>query len=351
MVPPGMKGESPLRNLAASSSMGEETNISAASGPSEISKSIASTEARSSKELPTAVIPIGKSEKASIVLKLFVLFKFMGQLCAKALLDGRLIDLHLHPFFWECVKMGKNASFKPDYTLFTVIDVVAARSLQQLVDVRSNGEDVSSLGLDFTLLGSDPPIELIPNGSQIPLTNENLDLYIHRVCAISLYEGVALQVWAFRFGFSTLLPLWSLQLFSSAEIAHKLFCGKENDAHWSLVHLKTFITPDHGYLSTSPSYLNLLTVLEGFNYRERRNFLKFCTGSPVLPAEGFAALRPLMKVVKKETNSSDQSADNLLPSVMTCSNYLKLPNYSSLSALKEKLLYAMFEGQGAFTLS
>ena len=44
-------------------------------------------------------------------------------------------------------------------------------------------------------------------------------------------------------------------------------------------------------------------------------------------------------------------ADGDLPSVMTCANYLKLPPYSSADVARERLLYAMAEGQGSFQLS
>jgi E3 ubiquitin-protein ligase TRIP12 len=36
---------------------------------------------------------------------------------------------------------------------------------------------------------------------------------------------------------------------------------------------------------------------------------------------------------------------------MTCVNYLKLPDYSNLGVLKERLSVAIKEGQGAFHLS
>lgn len=36
---------------------------------------------------------------------------------------------------------------------------------------------------------------------------------------------------------------------------------------------------------------------------------------------------------------------------MTCVNYLKLPDYSSLEVLRERLIVAIQEGQGAFHLS
>lgn len=45
------------------------------------------------------------------------------------------------------------------------------------------------------------------------------------------------------------------------------------------------------------------------------------------------------------------ASDDYLPSVMTCVNYLKLPDYTSLAALKKQLFTAIKEGQGAFHLS
>lgn len=45
------------------------------------------------------------------------------------------------------------------------------------------------------------------------------------------------------------------------------------------------------------------------------------------------------------------SSDDYLPSVMTCVNYLKLPDYSDINILKKQLYTAMKEGQGAFHLS
>ena len=43
--------------------------------------------------------------------------------------------------------------------------------------------------------------------------------------------------------------------------------------------------------------------------------------------------------------------DDYLPSVMTCVNYLKLPDYSTLGVMRQKMNMAIREGQGAFHLS
>jgi E3 ubiquitin-protein ligase TRIP12 len=65
---------------------------------------------------------------------------------------------------------------------------------------------------------------------------------------------------------------------------------------------------------------------------------------------GFKSLTPMFTVVCKPSEPPF-SSDDYLPSVMTCVNYLKMPDYSSLEILREKLNMAIQEGQGAFLLS
>jgi hypothetical protein len=43
--------------------------------------------------------------------------------------------------------------------------------------------------------------------------------------------------------------------------------------------------------------------------------------------------------------------DNELPSVMTCANYIKLPQYSSQEVCMRQVRLAITEGQGSFDLS
>lgn len=65
---------------------------------------------------------------------------------------------------------------------------------------------------------------------------------------------------------------------------------------------------------------------------------------------GFKALTPMFTVVCKPSEPP-LTSDDYLPSVMTCVNYLKMPDYSTLDVLKNKLNMAIQEGQGAFHLS
>ena len=48
---------------------------------------------------------------------------------------------------------------------------------------------------------------------------------------------------------------------------------------------------------------------------------------------------------------SAENADDFLPSVMTCVNYLKLPDYTSVEVMRRQLNTAAKEGQLSFHLS
>lgn len=58
-----------------------------------------------------------------------------------------------------------------------------------------------------------------------------------------------------------------------------------------------------------------------------------------------------MFTVVMRPNEPGHAPDEYLPSCMTCVNYLKMPDYSSLEVMRERLGVAIREGQGAFHLS
>lgn len=118
-----------------------------------------------------------------------------------------------------------------------------------------------------------------------------------------------------------------------------LWVGDQLNAPWKLEDLQKFIRFDHGFTNNSKTALHFLSVLSKFNAEERRQFLLFITGCPRLPLGGFSHLDPLLTVVKKDSPTQDVT----LPSVMTCANYLKLPDYSSEELLYQKLRISMFE--------
>jgi E3 ubiquitin-protein ligase TRIP12 len=64
-------------------------------------------------------------------------------------------------------------------------------------------------------------------------------------------------------------------------------------------------------------------------------------------------LHSLLIIVRKtaENNSDNSNPDSFSSSVMTCVDYLKLPDYLSQEIMKMKLTTAIRDGQYAFLLS
>lgn len=200
---------------------------------------------------------------------------------------------------------------------------------------------LEDLCMDFTLPGT--TIALVPGGDEVDVTLENVSDYVKRVVQYTLIDGVQVQMEAVRTGFNSVFPLQTLQIFTAEEMA-TLVCGNRLEP-WTKGELSASLKADHGFSATSPTVERLIEVLSEFDTEEQRIFLSFVTGTPSLPVGGLRALRPPLTIVRKGSN------DKELPSVMTCQNYLKLPEYSSKDVLRTQLATAMTEGRGSFLLS
>lgn len=297
------------------------------------------------------------------------IFKILGKFVARSMLDSRIIDISFNPAFFRIA--DTLSSVAPSLGTVKAVDEDLAKSLimlKQFVKAKKNikkdqnlseqqkataiqqievdGVRVDDLSLDFTLPGY-PSIELVPNGADVSLNIDNVDHYIERVIDMTLGSGVRRQVDAFRTGFSQVFPFSSLRAFTPNELV-MLFGQADED--WSIETLMDSIKADHGFNMDSKSVRNLLQTMSELDKQQRRDFLQFVTGSPKLPIGGFKSLTPIFTVVCRPSEPP-YTPDDYLPSVMTCVNYLKLPDYSSLNVLGERLSVAIKEGQGAFHLS
>lgn len=269
-------------------------------------------------------------------------FKVLGTFVARSMIDSRLIDIHFSTTFFRlaCLQL----SFSPTSETLLAIDEQLGKSLRQLQ--RMSPGEIEHLGLDFTLPGF-PQAELKPNGSQIPVNGDNVQEYVDLIVDQTVGSGVSQQIEAFKTGFSEVFPFSAVCAFSPAELV--LMCGPSVE-DWSLDTLSEAVHADHGFDQRSKTFMNLLEVMSEFDESQRRQFLSFVTGSPKLPIGGFKALKPGLTVVRKASENG-LGPDDYLPSVMTCVNYLKCPDFSTKELLRSRLLQAISEGGGAFHLS
>lgn len=302
--------------------------------------------------------------------KVIEYFRLVGRVMAKALQDGRLLDLPLSTAFYKLL-LGQ------DLDLHDVLsfDAELGKTLQELhnlvcrklylessgdnrdaiAELRFRGASIDDLCFDFTLPGY-PDYVLKAGDENVDINN--LEEYISLVVDATVKTGIMRQIEAFRAGFNQVFDISSLQIFTPHELDY-LLCGRRE--LWEAETLVDHIKFDHGYTAKSPAILNLLEIMGEFTPEQQRAFCQFVTGAPRLPPGGLAVLNPKLTIVRKHSSTTNNTAangtgpselaDDDLPSVMTCANYLKLPPYSTKEVMFKKLLYAISEGQGSFDLS
>jgi E3 ubiquitin-protein ligase TRIP12 len=321
-------------------------------------------------------------------------FPFVGRLVAKALADGRLLDLRLSPVFCKLLltfcaivlKRGittdtsvvadtscqrpshESASILrtldrvtdaelwrefadgvPGLVLLRDVDAQLASSLNSILDMAIGPDkaSIADLCLSFVLPENDQ-IEVVDGGKHLDVSCGNSVEYVAAVVRFVLCSGVRRQAEAFLRGFGDVLDIKSLLLFQPHEL-ELLICGPAFE-EWSTDFLVQATKCDHGFRHESEAVVSLLRVMAELNAADQRRFVMFATGSPALPVGGLMGLHPRLTIVKR-TPEGGRPADQCLPTVMTCTNYFKLPDYSSYEITKSRLLYALREGQGSFHLS
>lgn len=155
-----------------------------------------------------------------------------------------------------------------------------------------------------------------------------------------LVRGIERQMAALRRGLERVLSLERLSSFSPNEL-RLVLCG-EQSPQWTRDEVLRFTEPKLGYSREHPVFERFVNVLVDLSPEERKAFLQFATGCSSLPPCGLASLHPRLTVVRKvDENSSNPDA--MYPSVNTCVHYLKLPEYTSETVLKQRLLAATRE--------
>ncbi|KAL7195450.1 hypothetical protein ACSBR1_035636 [Camellia fascicularis] len=305
----------------------------------------------------SSIVSTSSGLEFSEVIKKFVL---LGQVIAKALQDGRVLDIPFSKAFYKLI-LGQELTVYDIYSFdlglgralleFQAVierkrylESVCGENSTLKLDSCFRNTTIEDLCLDFTLPGY--PDYVLTSGPDPKLVNMmNLEEYVSLIVDATINTGIYRQVEAFKSGFNQVFPIEHLQVFNEAEL-ERLLCGERE--FWTSNELLDHMKFDHGYTASSPPIIDLLEIIREFDREQQRAFLQFVTGAPRLPTGGLASLNPKLTIVRKHCS---KGADADLPSVMTCANYLKLPPYSSKEMMKEKLLYAITEGQGSFHLS
>lgn len=265
-------------------------------------------------------------------------FRFVGRIVGKAVVDGFLLDAHFTRSLYKHM-----LGVKPTHHDMQAIDPDYYKNLQMIME--HNLEDI---GLELTFstedhcFGRSQTIDLIPDGRNIPVTEESKERYVDLVCQHRMTTAIQKQIKAYLEGFHEMVDSDLISIFTAKELELLISGMPDIDIH----DLKKN-TDYNGYRPADKEigwFWNIMFVL---TRSEKAAFLQFVTGSSKVPLAGFSELQGMRGVQKFSINKASGPSGALM-SAHTCFNALDLPVYKSEEEMKDKLLYAISEGGGGF---
>ena len=280
---------------------------------------------------------IPNKESYKISNKHLLMFEFLGFITAKAILDDIKLYPNLSPIFLNNILQIENS--------FTDLKGYDSELYKNLVALKQYEGDVENdFGLSFAIseenaYGKIQSKNLIENGVNIPVTNNNRLLYIQKITEYKLNFQFKEQCLNFRNGMQKVLDMEILKLFTGDEM-RQLIYGFDKDA-FDVLDMRQNISYV-GWDMNNKADLNVLDnffrILDEFDDKEKEKFLFFCTSLKRLPIGGFSKLRPRFVLAK---------AHKEVPTSSTCVNMLKLPCLP-YHKLKEILRYVINADAGFY---
>ena len=267
------------------------------------------------------------------------LFSFLGRVLGKALYENITLQPQFAHFFLAFMHGRYNFQH-----LFSDLVTLDPELHKNLLFLKNYDGDVVDLCLSFSVndgaLGGLEEHALVPGGDKVDVTSANRHQYIHAVAKYYLHDRLRAQAGAFFHGLYQALDRDLLGIFSPPEL-QILISGASTGIN--VDDLKSHCRYN-GYSGLERTIINFWAVFDAMSERDRALLVKFVTSCERPPSLGFSSLDPPFSI---QRGAAD---DSRLPTASTCFNVLKLPAYSSKSALQEKLLVAIRANSG-FELS
>ncbi|BGP42101.1 E3 ubiquitin-protein ligase tom1 [Rhodotorula kratochvilovae] len=267
-------------------------------------------------------------------------FRFVGRIIGKAIHDQRILEAYFSRSVYKHF-LGKPV----DHRDLESIDPEYYKSLVWMLDNDIDGVLDLTFSTERDEFGVVQTVDLIPNGRNIAVTNENKHDYVRRIAEQRLSIEIKDQMKAMLEGLYEIVPKDLLQIFSEREL-ELLISGlpdldvDEWRAHTDLV----------SYTNSDPIVSYFWRAVRSFSQTERAKLLQFVTGSSRVPLEGFGSLQGMQGVTRFNIHKAANNAS--LPTAHTCFNQLDLPcGYDSYEQLRKQLLLAITEGSQGFAFA
>ena len=265
-------------------------------------------------------------------------YYFIGRVLAKALLENLTVNCCFNKVIYQLI-LGEKIELKD----LVFIDRPLYNSMKHLVSMKEEcGENIALCEIYFTFdyegeNGRYHQEDLIENGSNILVTQDNLNEYIDK--RIEYYTKSQLSgIREIIRGINTIFPIEYLKIFTSDQLG-------------LLINGTPFIDTDDWRMNTKykdyQDYDNVIVdfwdIISNLSQEDLSNFLLFCTGSSRVPIGGFKSLESnrgqisKFEIVKTEYYEGKK---NFLRA-HTCFNRLDLPNFPNKETLSEAVKFAL----------
>mmetsp|Transcript_23099 Transcript_23099/g.38052 ORF Transcript_23099/g.38052 Transcript_23099/m.38052 type:complete len:875 (-) Transcript_23099:55-2679(-) len=265
-----------------------------------------------------------------------IYFRFIGRVMGKAMFDRQLVKGHMVKHMYKHI-LGWPIMFND----LKDIDEEYYNSLKGLKDL---GADVEYCGIDFTAteetLGVKQTVNLIPNGADIDVTEENLPEYIEACLKYRMLGRYEAQVNELLLGFFDVIPEPLLTIFDFQEL-ELLMCGLPSI---EMEDWKKHTEYSGEYDRDGPNHdvcIWFWEVVSEYDEELKARLLQFVTGTSGVPAKGFGSLQGNDGNVRKFTIHGVTLETCVYPRSHTCFNRIDLPLYEDKDELEEKLKIAI----------
>ena len=189
-------------------------------------------------------------------------------------------------------------------------------------------------------------VELIENGFNVNITNNNKDKFIEKVIYMETYKNYKDQIEEIQ----NIIKVFNVDEFIimlTGQLEIDLDDWKNNTIY------KGHYNEEHEVIK------NFWAVLKSLKQEDLQTFLEFCTGSNHPPIDGFAALKGINHKIQKFTiepqipsylSNDKKKIEFKLIEAKTCFNRILLPEYKNKEEMKKSIDIILKTGVGFFGL-
>ncbi|KAF9168570.1 putative E3 ubiquitin-protein ligase HTD2 [Actinomortierella ambigua] len=271
-------------------------------------------------------------------------YNMIGRLMGVAIYNGIILDIHFPLALYKKLSRTHELAGDPrgaaDETWeledLWELDPTLARGLSQLQTFEGDVVEAydRTFQVEYQSFGQTFTHDLVPDGANIQLTNENRNEFVKEYLKFYFTTSVARQFNAFRDGFHHVTLGSAIQFFRPEEV-EQLVCGSP-DLDFNALEQVTHY--EGGFTARSRIIRWFWEIVRGYEDTDRKRLLFFATGSDRVPIGGLGRLS--FTIAKNGPDSMR------LPTAHTCYNTLMLCAYSSKERLQERLTTAIKNAEG-----